>query len=60
MTSNLSPFGCFFILTANLWNLLKNGTQIGYQMSPAGFFSARIFIPIYNLLLLLFIWYKFR
>ena len=36
------------------------GTQMSYNLTPDRFFMPRTFISMYNLVLLLSIWYKLR
>ena len=42
------------------WNTLKMGTQIGYNLTPERFYLPRTFLSLYNLLILLLMWYKIR
>ena len=42
------------------WSSIKIGTQISYNLTPDKFFLARTFLSIYNLVIVLGIWYKFN
>lgn len=52
---------CVFpLIVSSVWNTMKLGTQIGYNLTPEKFFYARTFLSMYNLVFLLAIWYKLR
>lgn len=52
---------CVFpLIISSIWNTMKLGTQIGYNLTPERFFQARTFLSMYNLVFLLLIWYKLR
>lgn len=52
---------CVFpLIVSSVWNAMKLGTQIGFNLTPEKFFYARTFLSIYNLVFLLAIWYKLR
>jgi hypothetical protein len=52
---------CVFpLIVSSVWNAMKLGTQIGYNLTPEKFFYARTFLSIYNLVFLIAIWYKLR
>lgn len=52
---------CVFpLIVSSIWNAMKLGTQIGYNLTPEKFFYARTFLSIYNLIFLIAIWYKLR
>lgn len=52
---------CVFpLVVSSVWNAMKLGTQIGYNLTPEKFFYARTFLSMYNLVFLLAIWYKLR
>lgn len=55
-----SPNCVFPLILGSVWNALKLGTQIGYQLTPERFFVARTFLSIYNLIFLIAVWYKLR
>lgn len=48
------------LIIGSLYNAMKIGTQIGYNMTPDKFFIPRTFLAIYNLTFLIAIWYKMR
>lgn len=43
-----------------IWNTVKMGTQIGYNLTPERFYLPRTFLSIYNLVFLMIMWYKMR
>jgi TRAP-type mannitol/chloroaromatic compound transport system permease small subunit len=52
---------CVFpLIVSSVWNTMKLGTQIGYNLTPEKFFYARTFLSMYNLVFLIAIWYKLR
>ena len=52
---------CVFpLIVGSVWNVMKLGTQLGYDLAPEKFFNARTFLSIYNLVFLILIWYKIR
>jgi hypothetical protein len=48
------------LIVGSIWNAMKLGTQIGYNLTPDRFFTPRTFLTIYNLAFLVVIWYKLR
>lgn len=52
---------CVFpLIVSSVWNTMKLGTQIGYNLTPEKFFYARTFLSMFNLVFLIAIWYKLR
>ena len=48
------------LIIGSIWNAMKLGTQIGYNLTPDKFFVARTFLSFYNLAFLIAVWYKLR
>ena len=48
------------LIAGSIWNAMKLGTQIGYNLTPDKFFVARTFVSFYNLAFLIAVWYKLR
>ena len=48
------------LILSSLWNAIKLGTQMGYDLTPEKPFEARVFLTLYNLFFLIAIWYKVR
>lgn len=44
------------LIIGSIWNSIKLGTQISYNLTPDKFFFARTFLSMYNLAFLLLIW----
>lgn len=42
------------------YTAMKLGTQLGYNLTPEQFYMPRTYLAIYNLLILIAIWYKLR
>jgi hypothetical protein len=55
-----SPNCVFPLIMGCIWNAMKLGTQIGYNLTPDRFFTPRTFLSIYNVVFLILIWYKLR
>eukprot|EP00347_Sterkiella_histriomuscorum_P000443 403375849 len=55
-----TPNCVFPLIVGSVWNSIKLGTQISYNLTPDKFFTARTFLSMYNLGFLLLIWYKLR
>ena len=55
-----TPNCVFPLIIGSIWNAMKLGTQIGYNLTPEKFFLARTFLSFYNLAFLLLVWYKLR
>ena len=48
------------MVVGQAYTAFKMGTQMSYNLTPDRFFMPRTFISMYNLVLLLSIWYKLR
>ncbi|CDW75514.1 UNKNOWN [Stylonychia lemnae] len=55
-----TPNCVFPLILGSIWNAMKLGTQISYNLTPEKFFFARTFLSFYNLAFLIAVWYKLR
>jgi hypothetical protein len=55
-----SPNAVVPLIIGQIYTTMKIGTQIGFQLTPDRFFVGRTFISMYNLFILVAVWYKLR
>ena len=60
MVDKPSPNTVFPLIIGTLYSAMKMGTQMAFNTTPQRFFIGRTFISMYNLALLVAIWYKLR
>jgi hypothetical protein len=60
MLDQPTPLCILPILIGTIYNSLKLGTQVGFNMTPERFFLPRTYLTIYNIAFLCVVFYKFR
>lgn len=55
-----SPNSVAPLIAGSIYQSIKLGTQIGYNLTPEKFFMGRTVLSMYNLAILCAIWYKLR
>jgi hypothetical protein len=60
MVDKPSPNSVAPLVVGQIYTSLKIGTQIGFNLTPEKFFFSRTLLAMYNLFLLLAVWYKLR